>query len=118
MNYPSFIGKKEQSKSELLYNKVKILMQTNVKELIYDVDFGTDIRSHLKQGISNIVIGEIKEEILNKLNNYLGNELEVTSLIVKQNDNKLFVNLEYTELSTGKVETITAEEVIENKYLD
>lgn len=116
-NYPSFIGEKEQNESERLMNNVKILLQTHIDEIWLDVTFGTNIRNYLKQGINNITLFEIKDEIQAKLLKYFGNELEIASLTAKQdNENldKIIVSLTYIELRTGIHYTVQTEETIIN----
>ena len=46
-NYPTFINTKEQTPSERLYNNLKLMVQTHVGEIWYDINFGTKIREVL-----------------------------------------------------------------------
>lgn len=112
--YPSFIGQNEQTPSELLFNNVRIAIQTHLGEIWYDTKFGTNIRNLIKQGIDNIVLVEIHDEIEMKLNDYFSEEILIDTLDVWQDDNKVKVNLVYTELRTGTHYTVQSEEVILN----
>lgn len=105
-NYPSFINEKEQTKSELLYNNIKILIQTHVTEIWYDLNYGTTVRDVIKQGIDDLAISEILEEIRYKLNTYFSNDIIINSLTAKQDIDTLKISLNYTELRTGKQYTI------------
>ena len=113
-NWPSFIGEKEQTKSELLFNSIRMLIQTHMGEIWVDLDFGTNIRNLIKQGIDNLVLMEIKDELENKLNSYFSNDILINILDVWQELNKVRVNLEYTELRTGIHYTVQTEEIIVN----
>ena len=113
-NWPSFIGEKEQTKSELLFNSIRMLIQTHMGEIWVDLDFGTNIRNLIKQGIDNLVLMEIKDELENKLNSYFSNDILINILDVWQELNKVRVNLEYTELRTGIHYTVQTKEIIVN----
>lgn len=118
-NFPSFIGKKEQTKSEILFNNIKILIQTQIKELWADVNFGTDIRNNLKQGINSITVFNIRNEIEEKLQEYFSNDINLQSISTKQNKEeptKLEIDVTYIELRTGINYTLHTEENIENIY--
>ena len=116
-NFPSFISTKEQTKSELLFNNVRFVLQTSVEELWTDLKFGTKIRGYIKQGIDNITIAEIREEIYNKLMFYFTDDLEISVLDIQQDVNVLHVKLDYIELKTGKHYTLQSEEdIINNIY--
>lgn len=116
-NFPSFIGKKEQTKSELLFNCVKILIQTQLGEIWADTTFGTDIRDNIKQGIDGIVIFKIEMEIRDALSKYFSDDLIIQNLDIAQSTEdltKLLVDLTYIELRTGINYTLHTEEDIPN----
>nr|CAI9751276.1 hypothetical protein DGKKSRWO_DGKKSRWO_CDS_0016 [uncultured phage]CAI9752128.1 hypothetical protein CVNMHQAP_CVNMHQAP_CDS_0016 [uncultured phage] len=113
-NYPSFINTKEQTPSELLFNSIRMLVQTHTTEIWYDLDFGTNIRNLIKQGIDNITITEIQEELEQKLNTYFENDILINSLQARQELDKIKIDLDYTELRTGKHYTVQTEETITN----
>lgn len=116
-NFPSFIGKKEQTKSELLFNGVKILIQTQLGEIWADTTFGTDIRDNIKQGIDGIVIFKIEMEIRDALSKYFSDDLIIQNLDIAQSTEdltKLLVDLTYIELRTGINYTLHTEEDIPN----
>ena len=113
-NFPTFISTKEQDPSERLYNNVKILIQTQIQEIWVDLDFGSEIRNKLKQGINNIILVEIKNELEIKINQYFSNDLLITKLDVKQDVDKIRVDLEYKELRTGIFKSVQSDEVIVN----
>lgn len=112
--YPSFIGVKEQTESELLFNSVRMAIQTHAGEIWVDLDFGTTIRNLIKQGIDNIVLSEIQNEIEIKLDTYFRDELEIDSINVWQELDKVKVELNYIELRTGIHYTVQSEEIIIN----
>lgn len=113
-NFPSFIGEKEQTPSELLYNNIKIMIQTHIGEIWTDLDFGTDIRNLIKQGINNITLVEISDELETKLNTYFGENIVIDDLKVQQEQNVVKVNLRYIELRTGIHYSMQTEETINN----
>lgn len=113
-NYPSFIGEKEQTPSELLYNNIKILIQTSLSEIWYDVNFGTNLREQIKRGIDNLVIAEIRDELETKLMKYFINDMTIENLNIYQDINKVKVDLDYIELRTGIHYTVQTEEIILN----
>lgn len=118
-NFPTFISVKEQTTSERLYNSLKIMIQTHIQEIWVNLDFGTNIRNLLKQGIDNILLAEIRDELETKIYRYFSNSLVISSLDVWQDtgeySNIVRVNLEYIELRTGVTKTIQSEEIILNK---
>lgn len=113
-NFPSFIGEKEQDRSELLYENVRVLISTHIEEIWYDLNFGTTIRNKIKHGIDALVVAEILDEIRDKVNRYFSNDLVIKDVKAEQQTDKLFINLEYLELRTGKHFTVTSEEIIIN----
>lgn len=114
-NYPSFIGEKEQSESELLYNNVRMEIQTHIGEIWVDLELGTNIRNLIKSGIDNITVAEIRTELETKLDKYFHNDLTIETLDIWQELDKLKINLEYIELRTGTHYTVQSEETIVNK---
>nr|DAX73804.1 MAG TPA: lysozyme [Caudoviricetes sp.] len=114
-NYPSFIGEKEQSESELLYNNVRMEIQTHIGEIWVDLELGTNIRNLIKSGIDNITVAEIRTELETKLDKYFHNDLTIETLDIWQELDKLKINLEYIELRTGTHYTVQSEETIINK---
>lgn len=114
-NYPSFIGEKEQSESELLYNNVRMEIQTHIGEIWVDLELGTNIRNLIKSGIDNITVAEIRTELETKLDKYFHNDLTIETLDIWQELDKLKINLEYIESRTGTHYTVQSEETIINK---
>ena len=114
-NYPSFIGEKEQSESELLYNNVRMEIQTHIGEIWVDLELCTNIRNLIKSGIDNITVAEIRTELETKLDKYFHNDLTIETLDIWQELDKLKINLEYIELRTGTHYTVQSEETIINK---
>lgn len=114
-SYPSFIGQSEENRSKLLFNSVRMVIQTHVGEIWVDQDFGTNIRNSIKEGIDNLVLMEIRTEIETKLNKYFNNELKIENLEVWQELNTIKVKLDYIELQTGIHYTIQTEEIIVNQ---
>lgn len=112
MSFPSFISEKEQTPSELLYSNIKIMIQTQIQEIWVDLSFGTELRDLIKQGINNITLSEIREEIEMKLVTYFSEDIVINLLEVYQDLDKVIVNLEYTEVKTGKLKTIQNIETI------
>lgn len=113
-NYPSFINQKEQTPSELLFNSVRMAVQTHVGEIWFNLEFGTNIRNLIKQGIDEITIAEIKSELELKLQKYFSNDLLINKLDIWQELDRVKVNLEYIELRTGIMNTVQTEEIILN----
>lgn len=113
-NYPTFISEKEQTKSELLFNNVRILIQTHIQEICFDTEFGTNIRDKIKQGIDDFTISDIRDEIETKLLKYFSNDLRIEKLNAWQEVDKVKIELIYTELKTGISRTIQDEEIITN----
>lgn len=114
-NFPSFLNTKEQTQSDRLYNNLKILVQTSVDEIWYDVNFGTNIRDSIKAGISDIVISDIRDELIEKITTYFQNDLQISRMDIYQIVNKLRIELDYVELRTGLHKTLITEQDIENK---
>ena len=114
-NYPSFISTSEQSESDLLYNNIKIVLQTSLKEIWYNTDFGTNIRDNIKDGIDALVITNIQIQIEDNLLKYFKNDIQLKYLDLTQEGNKIKVYLTYIELRTGKFNTIQTEETFVNK---
>lgn len=114
-SYPSFIGQSEENRSKLLFNNVRMVIQTHVGEIWVDQDFGTNIRNSIKEGIDSLVLMEIRTEIETKLNKYFNNELKIENLEVWQELNTIKVKLDYIELQTGIHYTIQTEEIIVNQ---
>lgn len=114
-SFPSFINKNEQSDSDILYNNIKILIQTSIMEIWYDTTFGTNIRNLIKQGINAITVVEIQNEIENKIYKYFSNDVVIKYLDAYQNKNTINIDLTYYELRTGKYNTVKTEETFINK---
>lgn len=114
-NFPTFLNTKEQTPSDRLYNNLKILVQTNVAEIWYNIEFGTNIREQIKAGITDIAISNIYDELMEKITQYFINDLKITRLDIQQIVDKLRIDLEYVELRTGLHKTLVAEQDIENK---
>lgn len=114
-NFPSFLNTKEQTQSDRLYNNLKILVQTSVDEIWYDVNFGTNIRDNIKAGISDIVISDIRDELTEKITTYFQNDLQILRMDIYQIVDKLRIELDYVELRTGLHKTLITEQDIENK---
>lgn len=114
-SYPSFIGQSEEDKSKLLFNSVRMVIQTHAGEIWVNQDFGTNIRNSIKEGIDNLVLMEIRTEIETKLNNYFNNELEIENLEIWQELDVVKVKLDYIELQTGIHYTVQTEEIIVNQ---
>lgn len=114
-SYPSFIGQSEEDRSKLLFNSVRMVIQTHAGEIWVNQDFGTNIRNSIKEGIDNLVLMEIRTEIETKLNKYFNNELEIENLEVWQELNTVKVKLDYIELQTGIHYTVQTEEIIVNQ---
>ena len=115
-SYPSFIGVKEEDQSKLLFNSVRMAIQTHVGEIWINIDFGTNIRNYIKQGIDNLVISEIQSELEMKLNEHFRDDIYIENINIAQNLNNLLVNLDYIELRTGIHYTVqTTEEIIVNQ---
>lgn len=113
-NFPTFLNTKEQTQSERLYNNLKILVQTSTYEIWYDVEFGTNLRDHIKAGITDIVLSDIKDELTEKITKYFENELKISRMDIYQVANKLRVELDYIELRSGLFKTLVTEQDIEN----
>lgn len=113
-NFPTFLNTKEQTPSDRLYNNLKILVQTSITEIWYDTKFGTNIRDHIKAGISSIVISDIRDELIEKITTYFVNELKITRMDIQQVVNKLRIELDYIELRTGLHKTLVTEQDIQN----
>lgn len=114
-NYPSFISTSEQDESRLLFNNIRMVLQTNLREIWYDIDFGTNIRENIKDGIDALVITNIQIEMENKLLEYFKNDIQLKYLDLVQKGNRILVSLTYIELRTGKFNTIQTEETFVNK---
>lgn len=113
-NYPSFINKNEQSESRLLFNSIRMALQTNIREIWYDINFGTNIRGLVKKGINALVVAEIQNSIEDVVKTYFKDNIQLNYLDAWQDNNKIKVNLTYTELKTGKKNTIKTEETFVN----
>lgn len=113
-SFPSFLGVKEQDRSERLYNNIKVLVQTHIGEIWIDTDFGTNIREHIKQGLTVLVIDDICVELENKINYYFNDQLIIKKLNAWQEADKIRIELVYTELRTGKQYTLLTEDIIVN----
>lgn len=109
-NFPTFINKQEQDRSRLLFNSVRLALQTNVKEIWYDVAFGTKIRNSILHGIDNLVITEIQNNIEENLMKYFSDSIRMEYLDLWQENETVKVALSYTELKTGKFNTVTTQE--------
>ena len=117
-NFPTFLGTKEQTSSERLYNQIKILIQTHLQEILIDLDYGTNIRNYIKQGINSIVISDIRDELTDKIMQYFSNDVIIDHINISQDSDILYIDLEYLELRTGLHNTIeTQETLIENPQL-
>lgn len=113
-SYPSFINKSEQDSSRLLFNSIRMALQTNLREIWYDIDFGTGIRDYIKHGIDALVMAQIQEDINNNLSKYFENDIKIDYLDAWQDVDKIKVALTYTELRTGKKNTVQTEELFIN----
>lgn len=109
-NYPSFLGRVEQDESRLLFNSVRMALQTNIREIWYDIQFGTHIRDLLKKGIDALVMAEIQQDIEDNLMKYFKNDIKLKTLDAWQELDKIKVNLTYIELRTGKHNTVQTEQ--------
>lgn len=109
-NYPSFINKSEQNDSRILFNSVRMALQTSIGEIWYDTDFGVSFRSLIEKGIDALVVAEIQENIESNLLKYFENDIELNYLDVWQEAEKIKVALTYTELRTGKKLTVQTEQ--------
>ena len=116
-NFPSFINKSEQDESRLLFNSVKLALQTNIQEIWYDTKFGTHIRDLLKQGINAFVVAEIQQDIEDNLMKYFKDEIKLDTLDAWQDLDTVKVELKYIELRTGKRNTVQAEQKFINTDL-
>lgn len=116
-NYPSFISQDEQNRSRLLYNNIKIVLQTSIEEIWYDTEFGTHIRDLLKKGINALVVSEISQEIEDKLAKYFADDLRLVYLDAYQEDRVIRISLTYEELQTGKMNTVEMEQTFVNDQL-
>lgn len=116
-NFPSFINKSEQDESRLLFNSVKLVLQTSIQEIWYDTKFGTHIRDLLKQGINALVVAEIQQDIEDNLMKYFKNEIKLDTLDAWQDLDTVRVELKYIELRTGKRNTVQAEQKFINTDL-
>lgn len=114
-NFPTFLNTKEQTQSERLYNNLKLLVQTSVGEIWYDVKFGTNIRDNIKAGITNIVISDIRDELIEKITTYFINDLKISRMDIQQVVDKLRVELDYIELRSGLHKTLITEQDIQNR---
>ena len=113
-NYPSFINELEQDDSRILFNNIRFVLQTSIRELWFDIDFGTNIRSNIKRAIDPLMVSEIQFDIESNLMKYFTNDIKLNYLDVTQNLDKLLISLDYTELRTGKHNTIQTEEALTN----
>lgn len=109
-SYPSFLNKLEQDDSRLLFNSVRMALQTSLKEIWYDTTFGTNIRNLLKHGIDALIVSEIQIDIENNLMNHFANDIKVNYIDIWQELDTIKVALNYTELRTGKHNTIQTEQ--------
>lgn len=114
-NFPTFLNTKEQTPSERLYNNLKILVQTHIAEVWYNIQFGTNIRDSIKAGIDDIVVSDIRDELQEKIVKYFNDKLTITKMDIQQKVDKLYVYLTYMELRTGVHRTMQVVESIENK---
>lgn len=112
--YPSFINVGEQSDSRILYNNIKITLQTNMREIWYDVNYGTSIRDSIKHGIDALVVAEVQNDIEDNLLKYFSNDIKINYLDLWQDVDVIRVALNYTELRTGKHNTVQAEQKFVN----
>lgn len=112
--FPSFINQTEQDDSRLLYNSVKIALQTHLGEIWYNSSFGTKIRDYVKDGIDALVITDIQQDIEDNLVNHFQNDIHVDYVEAWQDADTIKVNLAYTELRTGKHNTVKTEEKFAN----
>lgn len=113
-NYPSFINKSEQDESRILFNNVRLALQTNIREIWYNIQFGTHIRDLIKHGIDSLIVAEVQQDIEDNLMNYFTNDIKLDSLDLWQDVDKIKVSLKYIELRTGKVNTIQTEQTFIN----
>lgn len=112
--YPSFINTAQQDDSRLLYNNIKILLQTSIKEIWYDTSYGTELRNKIKDGLDLLIVAEIQNNIEEVLMKYFSNDIILNYLDFEQDENKLLVSLNYKELRTGKFNTIETEQTFIN----
>lgn len=113
-NYPSFINKSEQDESRILFNNIRLALQTNIREIWYNIQFGTHIRDLVKHGIDALIVAEVQQDIEDNLMNYFINDIKLDSLDLWQDADKIKVSLKYVELRTGKVNTIQTEQTFIN----
>lgn len=113
-NYPSFINKSEQDDSRILFNSVRMALQTSLGEIWYDTGFGVNLRNLIERGIDALVVAEIQDDIENNLIKFFDNEIKVEYLDVWQELDKVKVALTYTELRTGKKLTVQTEQKFVN----
>lgn len=113
-NYPSFINTAEQDESRILFNNIRLVLQTTLKELWYNLDFGTNIRNLIKNGINSMIVAEIQLDIENNLIQYFNDDIKLNYLDIEQDESKIKISLNYTELRTGKHNTVQAEETFIN----
>lgn len=113
-NYPSFINKSEQDDSRILFNSVRLALQTSLGEIWYDTSFGVNIRNLIEKGIDALVAAEIQEDIETNLIKYFSNEIRIEYLDLTQDVDTIKVALTYTELRTGKKLTVQTEQKMIN----
>lgn len=112
--FPSFINQTEQDQSRLLYNSVKICLQTHIGEIWYDSKFGTKIRDYIKDGIDSLVASDIQQDIEENLTNHFQDDIHLDYVDAWQEGDTIKVALSYTELRTGKHNVIQTEEKFPN----
>lgn len=115
--YPSFINVSKQDKSRLLYNNVKIALQTSINEIWYDIQYGVRTREYIKDGIDELVVARIQDNIENCLMNYFSQDILLNYMDIRQTETKIYIDINYTELRTGIHNTIRTEETFINENI-
>lgn len=112
--FPSFINQTEQDESRLLYNSIKIALQTHIGEIWYNSAFGSKIRDYIKDGIDSLVMSDIQQDIEENLSKHFQNEISLDYVDAWQEGDTIKVVLSYIELRTGKHNTVKTEERFAN----
>lgn len=113
-NFPTFLNKQEQDRSRILFNNIRMVLQTSVKEIWYDTYFGTKIRNFIKSGVDSLVVTEVQNEIETNLMKYFENDIVINYLDLWQENEVIKIALNYTELPTGKFNTVQTTEIFTN----
>lgn len=113
--FPSFINQTEQDESRLLYNSIKIALQTHIGEIWYNSTFGSKIRDYIKDGIDSLVMSDVQQDIEENLSKHFQNEISLDYVDAWQEGDTIKVVLSYIELRTGKHNTVETEERFANR---